>query len=107
MASTKRYYTLAEIADLLHVPEHQARRWIRLFLPLPPHKMMRIPVESLPLLRRVREGVYLYRLRGEELRAFIEGKKSDHFPQPIFPDYRLLLREILTEIDDILRELDI
>lgn len=105
MGSTKRYYTLAEVANLLHVPEHQARRWIRLFLSLPPYKTMRIPAEALPLLRRVREGVMLYRLRGEALRAFVEGKAIPQQKAP-FPDYPALLGEILSDIDAILRELE-
>lgn len=105
MASTKRYYTLQEIATLLHVPEHQARRWVRRFLKLPPHKTMRIPVEALSLLRRVREGVYLHRLRGAELEAFVQGKKAPETPPP-WPDYPLLLQELLFDIQHALHELE-
>lgn len=105
MGSTKRYYSLAEVANLLHVPEHQARRWIRLFLSLPPYKTMRIPAEALPRLRRVREGVMLYRLRGDALRAFVEGKATPDRKAP-FPDYPALLSEILFDIDAILQELE-
>lgn len=105
MGSTKRYYSLAEVAELLHVPEHQARRWIRLFLSLPPHKTFRIPAEALPRLRRVREGVILYRLRGEALRAFVDGKEKHTASEPLFPDYPMILREILSEIDALLDDL--
>ncbi|MCS6894575.1 MAG: hypothetical protein NZZ60_00290 [Bacteroidia bacterium] len=106
MGSTKRYYTLAEVAEMLHVPVYQARRWARLFLSLPPHKMMRIPAESLPILRKVREGAILYRLRGEGLKAFVEGKAPPSGPPPIYPDYPTLLGEILREIDELLRSLE-
>ncbi|MEN3040465.1 MAG: hypothetical protein ABDH66_02865 [Bacteroidia bacterium] len=106
MGSTKRYYTLAEVADMLHVPIYQARRWARLFLSLPPHKMMRIPAESIPLLRKVREGAILYRLRGEELRMFVEGKALSSTSPPIYPDYPALLGEILREIEELLSTLD-
>lgn len=105
MGSTKRYYTLHEVATLLHVPEHQARRWVRRFLSLPPHKTMRIPAEALPLLRRVREGAYLHRLRGAELEAFVQGKKAPENPPP-WPDYPLLLQELLSDIETALRELE-
>lgn len=101
MPSTKRYYTLSEIAALLHVPEYQARRWVRLFLALPPHKTYRIAAENLPLLYKVREGVYVHRLRGEDLRAFVEGKKQ----VPPLPDYPTLLRELLEEIEACLKDL--
>ncbi len=101
MPSTKRYYTLSEIATLLHVPEYQARRWVRLFLALPPHKMYRIPAESLPLLQKVRTGVYVHRLRGQELRAFVEGKTN----LPTAVDYPTLLRTLLAEIEACLKEL--
>ncbi|MCS7297743.1 MAG: hypothetical protein RMK19_04635 [Bacteroidia bacterium] len=105
MDSTKRYYTLAEIAKLLDVPIHQARRWIRLFFDLPPHKTLRVPAEALPRLRKIREGVYLYRLRGENLRQFIEGQTRPELNTPKLLDYPTLLKEILAEIEELLHEL--
>ncbi len=105
MASTKRYYSLQEVATLLRVPEHQARRWIRRFLTLPPHKTLRVPAEALPLLRRVREGAYLHRLRGAELEAFVRGEKAPEAPPP-WPDYPLLLQELLSNIEAALQELE-
>lgn len=105
MPSTKRYYTVHELAELLRVPEHQLRRWIRLFLTLPPHKTLRVPAEALPLLRRVREGVYLYRLRSSELMSFVKGE-SPASPSAPWPDYPLLLQEILHAIDACIDTLD-
>lgn len=105
MGSTKRYYSLAEIAEILHVPEYQARRWIRLFLSLPPHKTFRVPAEALPRLRRVREGVILYRLRGEALKAFVDGKTPPSALSSSYPDYPMILREILSDIDALLEDL--
>ncbi|MCX8112642.1 MAG: hypothetical protein N3E49_05530 [Bacteroidia bacterium] len=93
------------MSELLHVPEHQARRWVRLFLDLPPYKTMRIPAEALPTLRRVREGVILHRLRGAELRSFVEGK-GPSLKAPLYPDYPTLLGDILSDIDRILEDLD-
>lgn len=105
MGSTKRYYSLAEVSEILHVPEHQARRWIRLFLSLPPYKTLRVPAEALPLLKKVREGVMLYRLRGEELRAFVRGESPPPQRQSPYPDYPTLLREILLELNEIIDDL--
>ncbi|MCX7606090.1 MAG: hypothetical protein N2170_02330 [Bacteroidia bacterium] len=105
MRSTKRYYSLQEVGNLLRVPLHQARRWVRLFLSLPPHKTLRIPAEALPLLRRVREGVYIHRLRGEELFRFVQEKTENPTTSP-WPDYPLLLSEILMEIDLCLEDMN-
>lgn len=106
MPSTKRYYTLQEIAALLHVPIHQARRWVKLFLTLPSHKTVRIPAEALPLLRRAREGAYIYRLRGDALLAFVQRHTAPPAAHPPYPDYPLLLREILQEIETCLAEME-
>jgi len=63
--------------------------------------MYRIPAESLPLLQKVRTGVYVHRLRGQELRAFVEGKTS----LPPAVDYAALLHTLLKEIEACLKEL--
>lgn len=102
MESTKRYYTLAEVAQLLQVPTHQARRWVKLFLSLPPHKTKRIPAESLNHLYRARVGVYQYRLRGIALRRFV--LESSAFPSP--PDYTLLLHHLYQQLERILQLLE-
>ncbi|MCS6790067.1 MAG: helix-turn-helix domain-containing protein [Bacteroidia bacterium] len=103
MESTKRYYTLAEVADLLQVPVHQARRWIKLFLSLPPHKTKRIPAEKIAILYRIREGVYRHRLRGDALRRFVAEPPNT---SPPAPDYTLLLGEIYRRLSGLLQLLD-
>ncbi|MCS7189763.1 MAG: hypothetical protein RMJ66_07785 [Bacteroidia bacterium] len=105
MLSTKRYYTLQEVAALLRIPLHQARRWVKLFLDLPSHKTLRIPAESLCLLRKVREGVYLHHLRGEALSAFVQGQKTAAPPLQ-WSDYSMILSDILQDIEQCLQDIE-
>ncbi|MEN2992231.1 MAG: MerR family transcriptional regulator [Bacteroidia bacterium] len=94
MASTKRYYTLREAADLLRVPVHQLRRWVRTFLDLPTSRPLRIPAEKLSFLQQVRMAVYEHRLHGQALRDFLRHSR----PLPPSWDWETHLTEILNEL---------
>ncbi len=90
MDSTKRYYTLREAAQLLGIPLHQARRWVKQFLPGPRAGHLRLSSREIERLRLVYQGFYAYRLRGQALRDFVLATPSSHKrPEPY-----ALLREI-------------
>ncbi len=72
MVSTKRYYTLREAAESLGIPLHQARRWVKQFLPGSRQGRIRLSQKDLEQLRLIYRGFYVHRLRGRALRAFIQ-----------------------------------
>jgi len=90
MDSTKRYYTLREAAQLLDIPLHQARRWVKQFLPGSRERRYRLSSKDIERLRLVYQGFYAYRLRGQALRDFVRATPfSGKKPEPY-----ALLREI-------------
>ena len=90
MDSTKRYYTLREAAQLLGIPLHQARRWVKQFLSSPREGRLRLSSKELEQLRLVYQGFYAYRLRGQALRDFIRAAPAS----ALRPEPYALLREI-------------
>jgi DNA-binding transcriptional MerR regulator len=103
MGSTKRYYTLQEAATALGIPLHQARRWVRQYLSLPPRQRIRLSAKDLQYLAQVHRGFYLYRLRGAALQQFLKNPAPHLPPQP----YALLeeIRQRLRGIEQRLAEL--
>ena len=104
MDSIRRYYTLREAAEALGIPLHQARRWVKTFLPGPPKGRIRLSQKDLERLQRVYQGFYAHRLRGQALKTFVCSMAPVQGPAEPYA----LLREVqkrLKALEDRLSEL--
>ncbi len=101
MPSTKRYFTLQEAANYFGVPVSQMRRWVKRFLAPPPHKRIRIPVESLAVLEAIYKGFYHRHLRGAALVKYVREQSTLPPTSPY-----TILQEIRQRLDKLSQCLD-
>lgn len=101
MPSTKRYFSLREVADYFGVPTSQMRRWVRRFLVLPTHKRIRVPKEALSTLEAVYKGFYHQHLRGTALEKYVRAQSPKQPPSPY-----AILKEVQRRLDKLICYLD-
>lgn len=102
----KVFYTVKEVADQLGVPPYQVRRWLhRYFHSYPPRKHKKIPSTWMPRLRRIYEGVYLCRLRGVKLEAFLQkATPTSESKWSLFKPWLEELKQELQALENFLEE---
>lgn len=102
MGFTKRYYSPREAAEVLGIPVHQIRRWVKQFLPGSRQGRIRLSQKDMERLRLVYQGFYAYRLRGKALKAFLDGTVAKNCP----PEPYAVIREINNRLKALEARLD-
>ncbi len=107
MDFTKRYYSLREAADALGIPIHQARRWIRQFLPSPRRGRIRLSQKDFERLQLIYQGFYGYRLRGKALKAFLQSsaaQKASLEPYAVLREVYKRLKALEARLDSFMAD---
>lgn len=102
----KRYFTIGEVSDLCAVKPHVLRYWEQEFPNLKPVKRRGnrryYQREDVILIRQIRSLLYDqgYTIGGARQRMSGEGES-----EPVVADYKQLLRDMITELEDVLKVL--